>query len=95
MLITLGRQGLIQEGSAGFYEITTHPQSVVDWQEALFANYGNPLVMIGVSLLVFPRLALGLSGFETGVGMMPLVRGGEGDDPRRPSARSGHLLVNG
>jgi hypothetical protein len=65
----------------GFYEIATHPQKVVSWQDALFANYGNPLLMLGASLLVFPRLTLGLSGFETGVGMMPLVRGGEGDDP--------------
>src|SRR5215217_3431599 len=72
----------------GFYEIATRPQSVVRWQDALFANYGNPLLMIGTSLLVFPReLALGLSGFETGVGMMPLVRGGEGDDPERPRGR--------
>ena len=71
----------------GFYEIATHPQSVVRWQDALFTNYGNPLSMIGVSLLVFPRLALGLSGFETGVGMMPLVRGGEEDDPVRPAGR--------
>jgi hypothetical protein len=71
----------------GFYEIATHPQKVVVWQDGLFSNYGNPLSMIGVSLLVFPRLALGLSGFETGVGMMPLVRGGEGDDPERPRGR--------
>jgi len=71
----------------GFYEIATHPQKVVRWQDALFTNYGNPLSMLGVSLLVFPRLALGLSGFETGVGMMPLVRGAEGDDPERPRGR--------
>jgi hypothetical protein len=59
----------------GFYEIATHPQKVVSWQDALFANYGNPLLMLGASLLVFPRLALARSGFETGVGMIPLVRG--------------------
>jgi hypothetical protein len=71
----------------GFYEIVTHPQTVDDWQRALFTNYGNPLLMLGASLLVFPQLALGLSGFETGVGMMPLVRGEEGDDPMRPEGR--------
>ena len=71
----------------GFYEIATHPQTVADWQRALFTNYGNPLLMVGASLLVFPQLALGLSGFETGVGMMPLVRGEEDDDPERPERR--------
>ena len=72
---------------AGFYEIATHPQSVASWQDALLADYGNPLLMLGASLLVFPQLALGLSGFETGVGMMPLVRGDEGDAPQRPEGR--------
>ena len=47
----------------GFYEIATHPRSIVSWQNALFENYGNPLMMVVASLLVFPRLALGLSGF--------------------------------
>ena len=71
----------------GFYEIAAHPQNVVRWQDALFTNYGNPLLIVGASLLVFPQLALGLSGFETGVGLMPLVRGDEGDDPERPEGR--------
>jgi hypothetical protein len=73
--------------TVGFYEIATYPQSINDWTGALFSTYGNPLVMIGASLLVFPRLALGLSGFETGVGMMPLVRGDPDDHSERPEGR--------
>src|SRR3712207_1458365 len=73
--------------AVGFYEVAMHPQSVAGWQHALFSNYGNPLLMIGASLLVFPQLALGLSGFETGVGMMPLVRGDAADRPEHPTGR--------
>jgi hypothetical protein len=71
----------------GLYEAVTQPQNLADWQGKLFAEYGNPLVMIGVALLVFPKLALGISGFETGVSVMPLVRGEEGDDPEHPAGR--------
>jgi hypothetical protein len=63
--------------SVGFYEIFTHPTVVVDWKSALAQTYRNPLVMIGSALIVFPKLALGLSGFETGVVVMPLVRGND------------------
>jgi hypothetical protein len=73
--------------AVGLYTIVTNSQMIGDWQNALFASYGNPLVMLGVSLLVFPQLALGLSGFETGVGLMPLVRGDPDDDPQRPAGR--------
>jgi hypothetical protein len=71
----------------GFHEILTHPRIIADWRGLLLSDYGNPLTMIGVALLVFPRLALGLSGFETGVGMMPLVRGEPNDDPEHPVGR--------
>ncbi|MGB7316164.1 MAG: amino acid transporter [Nodosilinea sp.] len=73
--------------AAGFYEISTNPVNLADWQDLLFTGYGNPFAMLAVSVLVFPQLALGLSGFETGVAMMPLVRGEEGDDPARPVGR--------
>lgn len=73
--------------AVGLYEAVMHPQSVVDWQNALFNSYGSPLAMVGVAFLVFPRLALGLSGFETGVTVMPLVQGESGDAPEHPAGR--------
>src|SRR4029450_7311481 len=42
---------------------------------------------MAVALLVFPKLALGLSGFETGVAVMPLVRGDPDDPPEHPRGR--------
>jgi hypothetical protein len=77
-------------------EIVNHPEVVSDWRDALTHEHGNVLQMIGVSLLLFPRLALGLSGFETGVAVMPLVRGDKGDEPERPKGRirnTGRLLT--
>ncbi|MBK8146883.1 MAG: amino acid transporter [Acidobacteria bacterium] len=61
----------------GWYELLTHPELLGNWKDALF-NYrgadGNVFLLIGFALLVFPKLALGLSGFETGVAVMPLVK---------------------
>ena len=71
----------------GLYEVLAQPQILANWQGRLFADYGNPWVMLGVAILVFPKLALGVSGFETGVSVMPLVRGDEGDDPEHPAGR--------
>jgi len=73
--------------AVGFYEIATSPQFVVDWQSALLTSYGDPLTIALASLLVFPQLALGLSGFETGVGLMPLVRGDAQDSATNPPGR--------
>jgi hypothetical protein len=61
--------------AVGFYEIVTHPTALWNWQRLLFQTYKSPLAMIGAALFVFPKLALGLSGFETGVVVMPLVKG--------------------
>uniref|UniRef100_Q027M6 Putative amino acid transporter n=1 Tax=Solibacter usitatus (strain Ellin6076) TaxID=234267 RepID=Q027M6_SOLUE len=54
--------------------IFTHPELIPHWKSALFATHGSPWTMLGISLLLFPKLALGLSGFETGVAVMPLVK---------------------
>jgi hypothetical protein len=71
----------------GLQEILHHPEYIPRWREALFTAYGNPLMMVGAALIVFPKLALGLSGFETGVAVMPLVEGDPGDDPVLPQGR--------
>jgi hypothetical protein len=64
--------------SVSFYEIVTHPVVVSNWKQSLFQQFNSPLAMLGMSFLVFPKLALGLSGFETGVVVMPLVKGNGG-----------------
>lgn len=74
----------------GLYEVTQHPEVVPHWKEALLRNpsvHGNLWLAVGVSLILFPKLALGLSGFETGVAVMPLVRGEKGDTYERPVGR--------
>src|SRR5207248_4400154 len=45
------------------------------------------LTIAAISLIIFPKLALGLSGFETGVAVMPLVKGKPDDDPAEPRGR--------
>jgi hypothetical protein len=70
--------------AAGIGQLATHPHLFIEWKRALFTAHGSPLAMLGISLLLFPKLALGLSGFETEVAMMPLVRGEPGDDESRP-----------
>jgi len=70
-----------------FAHVFTHPSVIHDWTSAMTAQHGNPLAIVAVALLVFPKLALGLSGFETGVAVMPLVTGAPDDDPERPAQR--------
>lgn len=71
----------------GFYELATHAQKLPEWKNALFASHSSPLTMIGAALIVFPKLALGLSGFETGVAVMPLVKGEHTDTHDNPWGR--------
>ncbi|MFI1157619.1 amino acid transporter [Streptomyces sioyaensis] len=69
------------------WHVVTAAQLIPDWSQALTAEHGNVLAMIGVALLVFPKLALGLSGFETGVAVMPHIEGDAADTEERPVGR--------
>ncbi|MET8250583.1 amino acid transporter [Micromonospora sp. NPDC005197] len=69
------------------WRVVTHPSAVGDWTTALSTGHGDPLLVVGLSLLVFPKLALGLSGFETGVAVMPHIRGDREDSEDRPLGR--------
>lgn len=83
-------------GSSMAYALS-HPSLITDWQTALSTGdwqvHDVPLTgrslatMIAVSLLIFPKLALGLSGFETGVAVMPLVAGNPNDAHDEPEGR--------
>ncbi len=85
-LIVLGR---------GAWEVTKHPTLVTNWHSILATKGDLSLVIVG-AIVVFPKLALGLSGFETGVSVMPLIDGGDADrgyNPRlggRPRGRIGN-----
>jgi len=61
-------------------QVMLHADAIPKWKDALFAQHGNPFAMIGLSLVLFPKLALGLSGFETGVAVMPLILGSNQSD---------------
>jgi hypothetical protein len=73
--------------TASLAHVVQQPDVVVDWKQALVASHGSPLMMVAVALLVFPKLALGLSGFETGVAVRPLVKGAPTDTRERPAGR--------
>ncbi len=67
----------------GIYEVLLHPDLIANWKVAIFdakMSFGGGFQIAGyagiilLSITSFPKLALGLSGFETGVAVMPLVK---------------------
>ena len=71
----------------GLQYLVQHPEAIPTWRAALTSQHGSVPMMLLAALLVFPKLALGLSGFETGVAVMPLVQGDSTDTPDRPLGR--------
>jgi hypothetical protein len=74
--------------------LLAHPTRIATWYQGVMTGDWHiehsgtgPLAVIVACLLFFPKLALGLSGFETGVAVMPLVKGDPDDDPHRPAGR--------
>ena len=91
-------------GASLFY-LFTHPTLVPHWIGEITAGRyhlahaplagSGPWVALGISLLVFPKLALGLSGFETGVLQIHLVKGTDADpaDEKARVANTRKLLL--
>jgi amino acid permease len=82
----------------GLNYLAGHPEKIDAWWQMLKDGHWylpeNPMgavgglsMMVAVALLLFPKLALGLSGFETGVAVMAHVRGRTDDDPKLPLGR--------
>jgi len=82
--------------ASGLWHLVTHPDLLRHWFSEIASGsyhlHEKPLdghglwVALGISLLIFPKLALGLSGFETGVLLIHLVKGSE-TDPSDDEAR--------
>jgi len=82
---------------SGLAYLAEHPHLLQRWYAQVLAgdwHQEHPIVsgqgwgMVALaSILIFPKLALGLSGFETGVVVMPLVRGDADDTEANPVGR--------
>lgn len=71
----------------GIVKIINHTAMISAWQTQVSTEHGSTLQIIMFALSVFPLLALGMSGFETGVAVMPLITGDPGDTEENPPGR--------
>ena len=72
---------------AGLVQVAGTPEMVGNWTNSLATGANGWTGAFLAAALVFPRLALGFSGFETGVAVMPQVKGDESDTPENPAGR--------
>jgi hypothetical protein len=78
-------------GAAAARVLANGPVLVQNWWGALLTEHGNPIMMIAIALIVFPKLALGMSGFETGVSVMPQIKGDAADSQDPKAAPLGRI----
>ena len=90
---------------SGVWYLVAHPALLATWLAEISAGeyhlHEPPLagtgllVALGISLLIFPKLALGMSGFETGVLHVHLVKGTDADpsDEKARIANTRKLLL--
>jgi hypothetical protein len=71
----------------GLVEVFTTGGALSAWTHALTAGGGGFGNLVGPAVLAFPLLVLGLSGFETGVSMMPLIAADGADAGQRLRSR--------
>jgi hypothetical protein len=80
---------------SGLVFILDHPNLSSGVLEPLRGGFSSPgggraeqlLLVLGTAFFYFPRMALGLSGFELTMASAPQVRGEMGDDPAQPRGR--------
>ncbi len=87
---------VIVVGSSLYY-VWQNPIFVERWLEQVgagnwhfehhFSTAANPWHIGLICVVLFPKLALGLSGFETGVAVMPLIQGDATDTEANPAGR--------
>jgi len=75
---------------AGLVSVLTEPGALTGWTDRLTSGGGGFGGIIGPAVVAFPLLVLGLSGFETGVSMMPLVAAKGADAKERLVSRIGN-----
>ena len=82
---------------AGLLHLVEHPHRFAEWMARVDSGEwyipdkpfdgSGWLTILLTSVLLFPKLALGLSGFETGVAVMPLIKGDPTDTRVNPVGR--------
>ena len=71
----------------GLVDVFTTAGAFSSWTHALTTGHAGFGGIVGPAVLAFPALVLGLSGFETGVSMMPLIAVSGADKPARLKSR--------